>query len=144
MVRKIKAFTLIELLVVIAIMAIILGIAIPNFLKWKKQKSIESDTKQIYAFIQKARAKAFTEKEDLTVQAVGNKICLYQGSTQIECKNLENKFSGTINIYKRGYFSKSNIHIQDSSTSTANYDCIVVSTVRVKLGKWNGSSCKAL
>ncbi|RMA97012.1 pilus assembly FimT family protein [Hydrogenothermus marinus] len=144
MVRKIKAFTLLELLVVIAIMAIILGIAIPNFFKWKKQKSIESDTKQIYAFIQKARAKAFTEKEDLTIQATGNKICLYQGNTQIECKDLENKFSGTINIYKRGYFSKSNIHIQDSSTITANYDCIAVSTLRVKLGKWDGSSCKAL
>ena len=46
--QDIKGFTILELLVVIAIVAIISGVAYPNFSKWKEKYEINGETKKVY------------------------------------------------------------------------------------------------
>ncbi len=147
MARKIKGFSLIELLVVIAVTAIILSIAIPQFFKWIKKYNIESDTKAIYAFLQDARAKAFAEKIKLDVVVNGNEVCMkcdtgdndcisLYGTGNIKCIQLKNSFTGnTVNISKRGTFLGGPIYYPHGNE--AQYDCIRVSDIRVKMEKCN-------
>ena len=45
--KKIKAFTIIELLVVVAIIAIISGIAIPQFADWTKERGVKNSAERI-------------------------------------------------------------------------------------------------
>ena len=40
--KKIKGFTIIELLVVIAIIAVISGVAIPQFATWAKERDVKN------------------------------------------------------------------------------------------------------
>lgn len=149
MVRKIKGFTLLELLIVIAMMAVLLAIAIPAFSKWIKKYNIESDTKKIYALLQEARAKAFAEKIKLDAVISGNQICIkcdsndnsctsLYGNGNIKCAKLKYSFSGnTVNISKRGTMSGGPIYYNGSND--AQYDCVRVSDIRVKLEKCNGN-----
>ena len=132
-----RGITAIEMLVVVAIMGIILGVTIPNFLKWRKSLSIENDVYKIYAFIQQLRIKAFTTKTSYTVSASGNQICA--GSS---CVDLDNNFSGTITINNRGILSNGSIVATDTGYGE-NYNCVVTSVVRVRKGKLNGGTCQA-
>ena len=139
-----RGITLIEALIAIAIFAILLTLAIPPLNRWRIRSSIEGDTKDIYALIQKARAVAFTRKVDLTVQANSNRVCIYQGTVQLECLSLNNNFSGSVGISRRGYFSSSgSIRYTGSANVNPNYNCVVASLNRVRLGVWNGSECTA-
>ena len=45
--RNIKGFTLLELIVVIAIVAIVSGVAYPNFSSWKKEREIRFATEKV-------------------------------------------------------------------------------------------------
>jgi len=148
--RKINGFSLIELLVVIAIMTIILSIGIPNFFRWIERYRIETDTKNIYAFIQQARMKAFTEKIKLDIVLENsNKLCVKCDNSNTDCKNkygtndiqcidLKRPFSGNqINISKRGTLNGGPIYF--SSQNDAEYDCVRVSDIRVKMEKCNGN-----
>ena len=45
--KKIKGFTILELLVVIAIIAVISGVAIPQFANWTKERAVKSSAERI-------------------------------------------------------------------------------------------------
>ena len=45
--KKIKGFTIIELLVVIAIIAVISGVAIPQFANWSKERAVKNSAERI-------------------------------------------------------------------------------------------------
>ena len=45
--KKIKGFTIIELLVVIAIIAVISGVAIPQFVTWSKERAVKNSAERI-------------------------------------------------------------------------------------------------
>ncbi len=154
MVRKIKnqgGITLIEIIVVIAIMAVILSISIPYYAKWKKRMSVESDTKKIYGVLQTYRMKAFTEKKEFYVKLDGKNLNIYDKETnnKVFTISLENKFKFTgsettkIDIDQRGTFYGSSIYAEDYDKADAQYDCVAVSDVRVRLGKYNGERCVA-
>ena len=49
--QDIKGFTILELLVVITIVAIISGIAYPNFSKWKKDREVRYVAEKITGMI---------------------------------------------------------------------------------------------
>jgi len=147
--RKIKGFTLIELLTVVAVIAIILSIAIPHVTKWIRKYNIEGDTKTIYSLIQEVREKAFAEKIKLDITINGKNLCYkcdstdanctsIHGTGNIRCINLNLIFSGnTINVSKRGTLSGGPVYYPQSND--AQYDCIRVSDIRVKLEKCNGN-----
>lgn len=144
-----KGFSLIEVLVVASIITIVLGFATIQFSKWVKKYSIESDVKDIYAFLQRIRQKAFSEKMDFVI-SVNNKSICYScnssdtgcinryGEANIECLDLSNSFNSvSINVYRRGTFSNGTIRY--ASVNEAKYDCVIVSLLRARLGKCNGS-----
>ncbi len=154
MVRKIKkqgGITLIETIVVIAIIAIILSISIPYYAKWKKRMSVESDTKKIYGVLQTYRMKAFTEKREFYIKLNGKNVEIYdkEKNKKVFTISLENNFKFTgnstnkIDIDQRGTFYGSSIYAEDYEKADAQYDCIAISDVRVRLGKYNGEKCIA-
>lgn len=154
MVRKItshKGITLMEVIVVIAIMAVVLSITIPYYSKWKKRMSVESDTKKIYGVLQTYRMKAFTEKKEFYVELNGKNLDIYDKATnkKVFTISLENRFKFTgstrtkIDIDQRGTFYGSSIYAEDYDKADAQYDCIAISDIRVRLGKYNGARCFA-
>ncbi len=137
-----RGFSLVELLVAVAILGILLAIAIPPFNRWRIKASIESDTKSVYALIQKARTIAFSRKIDLTVQAGPGTVCIYSASGVLGCMDLSNPFSGSIGISRRGYFSQTgSIAYAGNADVEVNYNCVVVSVNRARLGVLSGGQC---
>jgi Tfp pilus assembly protein FimT len=130
-------------------MAIILSIAIPAFIKWINRYKIESDTKTVYSFIQEAREKAFAEKIKLDVELNGKSICYKcdssdnnctsaYGTGYIKCTNLNFALSGNpVNISTRGTLQGGPIYY--NGQNDAQYDCVRVSDIRVKMEKCNGN-----
>lgn len=140
-----KGVTLIEMLVVILILAILFAFAVPQYHKWQRQYSIESDTKEIYGIVQKERTKAFTQKITVDITFNGKKVTINENGSQTDSLNLHNRFlGGPITIDTRGTLSGSSVYYDSSSAVGLNpqYDCVVVNDIRVKLGEWNGSNCE--
>ncbi len=149
-IRKESGITLMELIVVVAIIAIILAISIPYYTKWKKRASVESDTKKIYGILQMYRMKAFSEKNEFYITFDGNRLKIFKKPEDklVYTLELENrfKFVGSktkLDIDKRGTFYGSSIYAEDYDKTDAQYDCIAIDDIRVRLGKYNGEKCIA-
>jgi len=151
--RKVKGITLIELLIAITIMAIILSLAVPSFIRWKQRYSIESDMRTLQSLLQEARIKAFSEKFSFDVIINGDTICYKCDTNDSECvskygtnciktSSLNYRYgTAVISISNRGIFTtQTTIYYPGSNTSAI--DCIVISNLRVKVGKYNGSKCQ--
>ena len=142
-----KGLTVIELLVTITVIAIISAIAVPSFNKWLKRYQIESDTKTIYGFIQEARSRAFSQKMDLTVYVAGTTTSLKDTSgTVLAFINTKTSYkNSTITVSKRGVISSGGSVLPSAvSGLKPQYNCIVVSDLRARLGySNNGSACDA-
>ena len=69
MMKKMKnsGFTLMELMIVIAIIAIMAGIAIPNFLGWLPEKRLAAGAQDILQGLQKSRSKAIMTNRRVVV-----------------------------------------------------------------------------
>ena len=65
--RKQAGFTLIELIITIAIVAIILSVAIPNFIGWRPEKKLAGAAGDIQGALQTARLVALKENSAATV-----------------------------------------------------------------------------
>ncbi len=138
-----RGLTLIELLVLLVIMAIMMGLATLMYKNWRLRWSIEADTKDIYVFVQKARALAFSQKRNLFVVANGNRVCINDGVSDIDCINLDNPFNGTISITDRGIFNNSSIVYTGPTNVNPQYSCVVSAVTRVRLGVYDGTNCNA-
>jgi len=136
-----RGLTLIELLVVMGIISLLLSIAVPAFNSWRLKASIEGDTQDIYAFLQKARAMAFTRKMALLVNASGRTLCISDGTVNIDCIRLENPFAGAVQVSERGTFTNSSIFYTGGAGVEPSYNCVVTSVTRIRMGVWNGASC---
>lgn len=151
--RKIKGITLIELLFVIAIIAVILAIAVPTFSKWVIKYRVESDMRTIQSLLQEARLKAFSEKINLSFEINGSSACYKcdpddtvctnrYGGNCIKTSDLNYNYGNiNINITNRGVFSNQ-ITIRYTETNDVSIDCVSVSNLRVKVGKYNGTTCQ--
>ncbi len=145
-IRKKEGFSLIELLIVISIMAILSYFGINYILSAMEKSKIEKDLKKMYGLLQEARIKAFSEKKEFSfsLDLTNKKACIKEGTTEIKCVDLDdNNYSldGSINIDKRGTFTNATIKYVGSVKNLA-YNCIAVSTIRVKLGVLDGTTCK--
>ncbi len=136
-----RGLTLIELLVVVGIISLLLSIAVPAFNSWRLKASIEGDTQDVYAFLQKARTMAFTQKMTLWVRANGRTLCINDGTVDIDCIRLENPFTGNVQISDRGTFDNSSIYYSGGAHVEPGYSCVVASLTRVRMGVWDGANC---
>ncbi len=152
--KREKGLTLIELIVVITILSILFTIAAMKYSRWIRKTSIENDTKQIFALLNEARAKAFIEKRVCGV-LFSNKearlVCdtdmdnsITDEAKSINRVTLKNNFAKTL-PYARFEIDGTasilgTIYVTDIS-SNPNYSCISISQTRIKMGKWDGSSC---
>ena len=142
-------FTIIELLVVITIIGILFAIAIPAYNRWTVKYSVENDVKQMYSFLQKFREKAFAEKKEYVIQfpsasLSGKNLQVLNGATvEDEIKlNTVFKFSGATNnitISRRGVFNQNSIYSLKYNFHP-QFSCLVISRLRVRMGKWNDVS----
>ena len=149
-----RGFTLIELAITIAIVSILAAIAFSNYKNWIKKITIENDTKQIFALLNEARARAFTEKRVCGL-VFNNKTVRLVCDTDMDNSILDE--TANINeILLKNDFSKDftyarfdkngtasilgTIYANDISTNPS-YSCISISTTRIKIGKWDGSTC---
>ncbi|RLJ71024.1 hypothetical protein BCF55_1313 [Hydrogenivirga caldilitoris] len=136
-----RGLSLIELLILFLIIAVMLGFATLMYKDWRVRWSIEADTKDIYVFVQKARAIAFSQKRNLNVVANGHVICINDGTTDIDCINLENPFIGAISITDRGVFNNSSIVYNGTANVNPQYSCVVSVVTRVRMGVYDGTNC---
>ena len=161
--RKVgKGFTLIELLVVIALISILLTMGIPTYTAWKAKYDLEEDIKDVYSLINEARIRSFTEKRVCGVvwgTSPFNTLYLKcdtddngdindSGSELIKIKKLKQEFKRTTRLSKvkfsKGVLTNSGVGltIYPASFVSGEENCVVISLVRVRLGKWNGSRCE--
>ncbi len=150
-----RGLTLAELLAVMAIMIITFSIAIPIYRNWVKKVSIENDIKKIFAFMNEARAKAFSEKRVCGVIFSGQEaklVCdtdmdnsiLDEASNYLDMMIFKNNYSKNFSYAK---FTKDGLaailgtlYISDQGADPA-YSCVTISQTRIKMGKWDGSQC---
>ncbi len=162
--RKIvHGFTLVEVVVVIAIMAILLGVGIPSFMKWKARYDVESDTNNIFLLLNQARRKSFFEKRMCGI--VWNSIpitsiylaCDTDGDEKIDDSpsgaviydtlNLTTSFNVNNVLYRYLRFFKTGTAkdwgriFYSLASPSAKYDCVVVSAIRINKGHWDGNTC---
>jgi Tfp pilus assembly protein FimT len=135
------------------ILAIFAVIAIPGFSKWNGKRAVENDIKKAYTLIENARAKAFTEKRDYKISfnpvaTQGNKLeqiadgnVIYSLSTKYDLK-FDNSTTA-IDISHRGVYKTSASVYSVEFAKNPEYTCIVISPLRARLGKWDGSNCNA-
>ena len=143
-----NGFSLIELLIVILIIGIISFISLKFIKDALEKEKVVQDIQNMYGLLQEGRMKAFAEKKELkfNLDTASKKACIKDAgtSTNIRCVNLKTVdffiTSNPVGIDKRGTFQGSTIYYTGNFTGLS-YDCITISTVRVKMGVWDGSKC---
>jgi len=156
-----KGFSLIELLVVIAIIGILTGFGIYWFINYKFAREVEDRTYKVYALIKKYQLWAKTKKETYCFEPGSDNLKLVvkkQCSSEVEKlttapfkvyvkanhhKIKVNEF-GIFQPTGSVYFTSTSGEPIDCKNQNPNiaYCCVAVSTIRVCLGKYDGSNCE--
>lgn len=149
-----KGFTLLELVISITIISILATIAVRAYSHWTKKINIENDTKQIFVLLNEARAKAFAEKRICGVLFNGKEVRLVcdtdmdssitDEAGSIDKVILKNNFGKSFSYARFDRDGTASIigtvYATDISTDP-NYSCITISLTRIKMGKWDGTTC---
>jgi prepilin-type N-terminal cleavage/methylation domain-containing protein len=167
-----RGVTLVELLVVIAIICILAVSLGFSYQGWIANYKIESQIKQLYSDLIEARARALTRSfpylvamtsADYTIaeDADGNGT-INAGDTSLwgvwQPKTLQGGYQfkmfsadpfptadSPLTIDTRGYTNVGAVTEYvgiDSTGFNPDYDCIIVTQARIRMGKWNGgTSC---
>jgi len=161
---KNQGITLIELIIVISIIGI-LAVALGfEFTGWIGAYRVESQMKEMYVDLMNARARAmqrnrihfvtlaatqYTIYEDTNPAPDGNGTLEIASDDQVLQRNRDYAivpalaFGATqFNFDKKGLVSH-NGTVRLSSSLTPDYDCIVLFSTRINMGRWNGASCDA-
>jgi prepilin-type N-terminal cleavage/methylation domain-containing protein len=62
-VRSPKGFTLLELIMTLIILGIILAMAVPSFLQWRKNLAYRTTAREVVAALREARSRAITDNQ---------------------------------------------------------------------------------
>lgn len=92
-----SGFTLIELMVVVALIAVVAGIAVPNFSRLIESNRVVSTTNSVVGLINFARSEAVRRGQAVTVQAANNSMAASLASDGTVLRVIE-PASGNSNI----------------------------------------------
>lgn len=155
---KNSGVTLTELIVVISIIGILVIALGFSFQGWMGKYKVEAQTKQIYSDLMDARARAMQFNREYYVQNVGTRSYSLIEDANDNSVNDDAAIAGfpkpnfeyditwggamPITFDKRGNISNVGT-IRIASTSSSDYDCIVVSQTRINMGQVSGGNCVA-
>lgn len=161
-----RGFTLIELIVVLVVMGILLSIAALNFSDWMRKAQIEKQTRELFTDLNFARSESIFRKRRHSIvfdasangyafrryssenegRATGGGILLFSKGTSYSFSRADGS-SVANDIFQfdiRGFAPTPNdtgtIRINPMGSGAA-FDCIVIATSRINIGKMEGSSC---
>lgn len=161
-----RGITLIELIVAISIITILViaaGITIPGLVG---KYNIERQTKELYGDLMNARMRAmqrnrlhfvaltatgYTIYEDTNPAPDGDGTLNIATDTRIAQRSIDTRYpivwttNATIALTTRGIVNDmGTIRVNPvDATLDPEYNCIVVFTTRINIGKWDGADCDA-
>lgn len=155
---KNDGFTLVELAVVLVLIATLMSMGVPAYSSWKGRHGIESQTLLLSSDLELARMKAYTEKLPYRVRWGSSPFSSYvvgydanndgdfddAGDRVLLRRNLDQPLTGgaaTSATFNGRGFCTALTTVRPQAATTAGSDCVVISRTRIKVGKWDGSSC---
>jgi len=120
---------------------------------------VEDETKQMFAHLMDARGRAMQRNRVFHVQITDNGYKTFEDTnpapdgdsnwtgsdTQVASVTVKHPITPTGGLsdflFNRNGIASVTGSIRFSSTTQPDYDCITVRETRIKMGKWNGTSC---
>lgn len=148
--KREAGFTLVELMIVVALVGILSALSMSRFDHFKTVNAINDDMHKIAAFFQTQQIIAFTQKKAMQITVNGNQLTtiIDPGGTNdvgpsLTLKNSMLATGSPFSISQRGFAGNGNIRINAVNTG-AEYSCVQLDNIRIRLGVWNGATCTPL
>ena len=166
-----KGIMLIELIVAIAVVGILAAALGFSFQEWRGNYHAESQTKEIYADLMNARARAMERNRLHFVVVDEHHYQVYEdkdesggnapsaGDTALWSAPKPFKYPsfwrGTVAMHTNGLVSNNiaylgatirfNLDLDGDGTAdiSPDYDCVILSRTRINIGAWRGGKCVA-
>ncbi len=155
-----RGFTLIEIVVVVGILVILLAIGGFQMTSWMSKARVEEETKQMYADLTNARTGAMNRSrmhfvrmsqsqyviwEDTSPGPDGNGTLETGSDRQVLQVNLKDRLLSAPTFTAMSFDPKGIIlgagTIQIQNAYGSMYDCITISSTRIRLGRMQGGNC---
>jgi prepilin-type N-terminal cleavage/methylation domain-containing protein len=162
---KNSGFTIIELITVMAILGIMFGVSAIYARDWLERYQVEVQTKEMYADLMNARVCALQKNRVVFVTLSANQYAIYEdthsltdgdGTLQTASDRLVVRKPTRFPLEPRLGFGRTTFQIRtnglvsldgsihfNSSVNTL-YDCIVLFSTRIRMGKWNEAISKCV
>jgi len=156
-----RGFSLMELIIVIALISTMLAIATINFNSWQVKYNIEAQVKEMLSDLVDVRSMAIASKKEHRVFLTPTSYSFRRysseadpktssGGVQVLNKTLKYQIAwpssvpamNPIVIDDRGYTTNLGTISVGVGLGDPAYNCIVVHTARVNMGKLNGTNCE--
>jgi len=156
--------TLIELIIVISVIGILISALGFSFQNWNASYKVESQIKEMHSDLMHARTMATCKKRVHFVKLEDAQYTIYEDTNPMPDGNnalepaadrltiqrttdygIEARlsFAHTQFRFDNDGISSHKGNIRLVSTAAPDYDCIVLFSTRINLGKWDGAECNA-
>lgn len=162
-VRDIRGMTLVEVLTVVAILGVLLLVLGFSFQGWIAKYKVENEIKNFYADLSDARARALQKKrmtfvdlttrqyrtfEDTNTAPDGNGVYEQAADTRVASMTTSYDIVPTLNpagtsfAFDREGLATATGMIRLDSTLSPDYDCITIQATRLRIGRYDGGTCR--
>jgi len=133
-----KGTSLVEVLTVIVVVALLLGIGVPELLKWQLRGKVKEDVNFIYALLQTLRNRAFTRRVSYVISVTGTAVRVEgaENATYVLNFPFETSDRLSFSVSSKGIFSKqTTIKCCEPACRRAAYNCVVVNFYNLRIDK---------